>query len=191
MPRPTKPIDKLGMQKIVDEIQPGQFGNTMALCSYVAERYNNEIFPHNSSAQVDHQLVKLRITAGVIKLAFPLPVGRRGRQKGVSITSEQKEKMQAGRISKSKTISAVGDVKKWADNMSSILKKRPNQLNGVLKGNKKTCVKTFCELCMGGYDRTPEDPALGAAIRDCRGFHCPLYPIRPFQKKASDEKENN
>lgn len=187
MPRPVKPIDQLGMQKIVDSIKPDQFSNTMALCMYVAERYNNEIFPHNQSAQVDHQLVKLRINAGVIKLAFPLPVGRRGRQPGVSITNEQKEKMQAGRISKKK-IAVVGDnMELWQQNMKEDFSGKKILCDGLLAGKKNSAIKAMCISCMGGYqNRSPEDPPLTQAIRDCRGYSCPLYLVRPFQKKESE-----
>jgi hypothetical protein len=194
MPRPVKPIDQIGMQKIVDEIQPGQFGNTMALCSYVAERYNNEIFPHNSSAQVDHQLVKLRMTGNnpVIKLAFPLPVGRRGRQKGVSITSEQKEKMQAGRINKKKVVVTNDKMELWQQNMKEDFAGKKILCDGLLAGKKNSAIKAMCINCMGGYKNRVQfsngagDPPLTEAIRDCRGYSCPLYLVRPFQKKESE-----
>jgi hypothetical protein len=190
MPRPVKPIDQIGMQKIVDSIKPDQFSNTMALCSYVAERYNNEIFPHNQSAQVDHQLVKLRIGAGVIKLAFPLPVGRRGRQKGATITNEQKEKMQAGRINKKKiaTVANGDGMQMWQQNMQEDFAGKKILCDGLLAGKKNSAIKAMCINCMGGYqNRSPEDPPLTNAIRDCRGYSCPLYLVRPFQKKGQSE----
>lgn len=184
MPRPTKPIDQLGMQNIVNDIKPGQFSNAMALCNYVANRYNNEIFPHNQSAHVDHQLVKLRITAGVIKLAFDMPKGKRGRQPGVKITNEQKEKMQAGRINKKKIV--VSDkIELWQQNMNEHFSGKKILCDGLLAGKKNSAIKAMCINCVGGYqNRSPEDPPIANAIRDCRGYSCPLYFVRPFQKKG-------
>lgn len=184
MPRPVKPIDQLGMQKIVDDIKPGQFNNAMALCSYVADRYNKEIFPHNQSAQVDHQLVKLRINAGVIKLTFDMPKGKRGRQPGIKITAEQKEKMQAGRINKKKVVAADSNgVQTWQNNMTEMFGSKKILCEGVLAGKKNAAIKAMCINCIGGYqNRSPEDPPIANAIRDCRGYSCPLYSVRPFQK---------
>lgn len=188
MPRPIKPIDQIGMQKIADDIQPGQFNNAMALCSHVASRYNDEIFPHNKNAWVDHQLVKLRINAGVIKLPFDLPRGRRGRQPGIKITDEQKEKMQAGRINKKKIAVNTNDsMKTWRDNMEDYFGNKKILCDGLLAGKKNSAIKAMCINCMGGYkNRTAEDPPIANAIRDCRGYSCPLYSVRPFQKKGDE-----
>lgn len=177
MPRPTKPIDQIGMQKIVDDIKPDQFSNAMALCTHVANRYNSEIFPHNQSAQVDHQLVKLRINAGVIKLTFPLPVGRRGRQKGATITNEQKEKMQAGRKTKNISLPVLND---WAsqtrEKWSGTVFERTAEL--AIKGSNRAKRKLCCVECFGG-----DQPGVREDIRNCTSFACIWYPDRPFQKK--------
>jgi hypothetical protein len=196
MPRPTKAIDIIGMQKIADDIKPDQFNNAMGLCNYIAQRYNNEIFPHNSNAHVDHQLVKLRITAGVIKLSFDMPKGKRGRQPGVKITPEQKEKMQIGRTTKKKPVeSNASGMDKWRENMQNDFSSKKLLMAGVLAGKKNACVKAMCINCMGGYknrskDTSNPDPPLADAIRDCRGYNCPLYPIRPFQAKTNNAGEN-
>ena len=191
MPRPIKQIDIISMQKIADDVKPGQFNNAMGLCSYIATRYNNEIFPHNESAHVNHQLVKLRITADppVIKLAFPMPAGKRGRQPGVKITDEQKQKMQQGRTIKKKIVAAPSnEIGVWQNNMKKDFSNKKILLDGVLAGRKNACIKAMCVNCMGGYrNRTVDDPPLANAIRDCRGYDCPLYAVRPFQKNKAEE----
>jgi hypothetical protein len=186
MARPTKKINTAVLQNIVDGIPAGKFDNAMALCSFAAAKYNQQMVGMDYE-QIDHQLVKLRITADppVIKLNFPLPIGKRGRAAGSKLSPEHKEKMIAGR--QKKNIPAGNLINEWRQNMTEKFAGKQTLLNGVIDGRAKACVKAFCIECMGGYkNRSPEDPPLSLAIRDCRGVSCPLYPIRPFQKKESE-----
>jgi hypothetical protein len=184
MPAPTKQINIGVMQNIANDIKPGQFNNAMALCSFIAGEYNKQ---NNIPVKVDHQLVKLRIVAGIIKLSFPLPVGKRGRQAGVPISSAQKEKMQAGRVNKKKINTVGNGMEKWRQNMQESFSSKKILQDGILAGRKNSCVKGMCIQCVGGYsNRSQKDPPISDAIRDCRGYSCPLYPIRPFQKKTEE-----
>lgn len=178
MGRPSININTPLAQQIADTIKGDQFPNMFQLCSYIADEYNKTIsaeFP-----QINHQLIKLRIVNGVIKLPFELPRGKGGKNIGVKLTEDHKKKMVEGRKKKNKPIVQNKDL--WQENMKKDFGHRSTLYSGVINGRARACIKAMCINCMGGYvNRSPEDPPIGNAIRDCRGFDCPLYVLRPFQ----------
>ncbi len=201
MPRPTIKIDTVLMARIANEDVCRTFPNGMKLFQHIAEKYNaeknNMLFPVN----VDFQLVGLRIKSGVVNINYPLPVGKRGKQPGTKLSPQHLDAMRIGRKTKlavekqikeglpanfSKPAQSLSSgMDKWQDNMRKNFAGKNTLLTGILSGKAKACIKGMCEMCMGGpKNRGPEDPALSAAIRDCRGLTCPLYIIRPFQKKV-------
>jgi hypothetical protein len=187
MPRPTKKIDLVLMQRIADEDICKSFTTGTDLYTYIANQYdkqkNSMLFPDH----IEPQVVGLRINDDIIKLKYPKPVGRRGKQPGQKLTQEHKEKLISGRKSSRTNTNSSANMEKWKKNMEKDFAGKQTLLGGVLRGNKSACIKAMCVKCMGGYiGRTPEDPAIGVAIRDCRGFSCPLYIDRPFQKKTEE-----
>ncbi len=188
MARPTIAIDITCAQNILNKLTKDQFNNELSLCKFVSDEYNKNFSPQN---HINHQIIKLRIQKGVITLPFDMPRGKRGRQPGVSLSAEHKEKLQEGRKNKEKKIVA-NQSKEWSDNMKESFSNKSTLLNGILSGKAKACVKGFCIQCVGGYNnRSPEDPSIALAVRDCHGVSCPLYTIRPFQKKNNAEENNN
>ena len=186
MPRPAIAIDVRGAQSILDKIKESDFANELSLCSYVAAQYNE----HVGTPKINHQLIKLRINAGVLKLPFDMPKGKRGRQAGTQLSQDHKEKLLAGRKTKKNKV-AANRSKEWADNMKEMFDGKQTLLNGILEGKIRACVKGFCINCVGGYkNRTSDDPPIAQAIRDCRGSNCPLYDVRPFQKNNAEENSN-
>jgi hypothetical protein len=184
MPRPTIAIDVRGAQSILDKIKADQFPNELSLCTFAAQEYNKIV----GTPEINHQLIKLRINSGVLKLAFPMPKGKRGRQAGTPISDEQKHRMMEGRKNKEKKVASSRSTE-WTNNMQEAFSGKATLLNGVLSGKMKACVKGMCIQCVGGYNnRTPDDPPIATAIRDCNGVSCPLYVIRPFQKKNQAEE---
>ena len=182
MPRPTIVIDVRGAQSILDKIKADQFPNELSLCTYVAVEYNRTVGTPN----INHQLIKLRINSGVLKLPFPMPKGKRGRQPGTVLSAEHKQKLLDGRKTKKKVVTNRSN--EWADNMKDHFGGKSTLLNGILNGRAKACVKGMCINCVGGYaNRTSDDPPIAQAIRDCNGVSCPLYVIRPFQKNNAEE----
>lgn len=186
MPRPTIAIDVLGAQNILNKLKPDQFANELSLCTYVAEQYNKSVGTPN----INHQLIKLRINSGVLKLPFDMPKGKRGRQPGVKLSEGHKEKLLNGRKTKKNKV-ASNRSKEWSDSMQEAFSGKSTLLNGILHGRAKACVKGMCINCVGGYqNRTVDDPPIAQAIRDCNGVSCPLYIIRPFQKNNAEENSN-
>lgn len=182
MPRPTIAIDIKTAQKILDGLKPDQFQNELSLCTFVANQYNVTAGMNS----INHQLIKLRINSGVLKLPFPMPKGKRGRQPGTILSTEHKQKLLDGRKTKKKIVTNRSN--EWADNMKNHFGGKSTLLNGILNGRAKSCVKGMCINCVGGYsNRTADDPPIAQAIRDCNGVSCPLYVIRPFQKNSAEE----
>lgn len=186
MPRPTIAIDVRGAQSILDELSPAQFHNELSLCTYVAEKYNATI----GTPIINHQLIKLRINSGVLKLHFDMPKGKRGRQPGIQLTDDHKKKLLDGRRTKKNKV-ATNLNSEWVAKMTEEFGHKPNLLRDILAGKPRAVQKAKCMMCMGGLrNRSPEDPPIAASIRDCRGISCPSYINRPFQKNNAEENTN-
>ena len=185
MARTAIPVDILCLQNSINSVKEGQFDNAFAFYNHIAEVYNTNFSPRD---HISHSIVMLRIKAGAVNVPFAIPAGKRGGQPGTKLTIEHKEKMQAGRINK-KTATTVGDgVQTWQDNMKDYFGSKKILCNGILAGKKNAAIKAMCINCVGGYqNRAPEDPPISSAIRDCRGYSCPLYMIRPFQKNQAEK----
>lgn len=186
MPRPTIAIDVRGAQSILDKIKEDQFPNELSLCTFAAEEYNRTV----GTPIINHQLIKLRINSGVLKLNFPMPRGKRGRQPGTKLTEDHKAKLLSGRQTRQKKI-ATNLNKEWVAKMTDEFSSRPNLLRDILAGKRSAIDKATCILCMGGLkNRSVDDPPVAGSIRDCRGITCPTYIVRPYQKNNAEENSN-
>lgn len=116
---------------------------------------------------------KMGITPSVVLLRIKefgiepkTPKGKRGRQAGVKLTAEQKAAMQAGRK------------KKKEFNVDEMRKTFPVSYSGLLdkvsKGSLASTIKAKCLDCVQFHK--PE-------ITNCTCVSCPLYHVRPYQKK--------
>lgn len=50
--------------------------------------------------------------------------------------------------------------------------------------SRKLAIVAMCVRCMGGDDTSPQR----AAIRDCTAPSCPLYPVRPYQRRVANKE---
>lgn len=181
MGRQPLQIDIQKAQRILNSLSPTQFPHEQALCHFVADEYNKL-----GSSQTTHSVIKSRIRNSIIILPFAMPRGKTGRSSTTPLTIEHKSKLAMGRQLKLNSEPASGDkIELWKRNMERKFADRPNQLANILKGNRKTSIKSNCEECMGGREnRKHDDPPLSEAIRGCGGTSCVFYPIRPYRLKG-------
>ncbi len=207
MPRPIKKIDPILVNQILQYPDCANHTNRSDLFIKVATYYNQArnqmLFPEEIEPQTMMNRVFEWQKNNTVNVPYEIKMGKRGKQPGTKLSPQHLDAMRLGRKTKSAIEKQVkeglrlpanfqspstGGMNKWRENMQKNFAGKNTLLTGILSGKAKACIKGMCEMCMGGpVGRVPEDPALSAAIRDCRGLTCPLYIIRPFQKKVVTE----
>jgi len=153
MPRTKVEIDKSELVAVINRLETSSKFNTRTdLSNAIAKELN-----------ISPAVVLLRIKE--FNIEPKTPKGKRGRQKGTSLTEEQKKAMQAGR-SKSKTAINVENLRKYFP------KSRSGLIDKIEKGSLTAAVKAKCLDCCS-FDTNE--------IKNCACVSCPLFEFRPYK----------
>lgn len=179
MSKPTIPVDKTLLQAAIDKAEAnGPLTNQNALWQKTAELYN----ANPGAKPITFSVVYLRFNQ--FDLTCKTPKGKKGR---TSMSQEQKDSMQAGRVakgprsSKVKKLAGTDDYRKHIERLREATPERFRPLiDRIEKGSKSAASKLMCIQCMGF--RTSD-------IHACQGFSCPMFLFRPYQRDGQAEQD--
>ena len=168
---------ELLLASVKEAEKDGPLKNLNVLWQVAADIYNAKC----PEAPITFSIVLLRAKAWDIK-TITVP-GRRGKEKGVALSEEQKQAMQAGRKKKKNRSSDDPNLVLWAEGMKERLKENKadrflNLVEITIKGSKRAKCKLQCLQCMA-YQ--PQE------VRQCGDYGCPLWFDRPYQKTLDEE----
>lgn len=168
--------------KLVAAIQQaeanGPLSGLTALWKKAAEIYNASV----PEAPITHSVVYLRAIEW--KLEYKTQAGKKGRSG--PMTEERKAAMAEARSkmvrrSRREKMAALPGAEK---HFEVLRKTTPKSLHGLVdkveKGSLTAAIKLMCIECMGFEKKY---------VWDCRGFTCPMYLHRPYQKAEDSEKD--
>ena len=157
MPRVKVNIDKKELTDILEHVENNNSFNTRSdLAKAIAERISVDVTP---------AVILLRIKE--FNLDPKTPVGQRGRPSGIKLSKTQRLAMNAGRR-KNKSFDISEMRKEFPTTYTKLLDR-------VSKGSATSSIKAMCLSCV--QFQKPE-------ITNCTCISCPLYHLRPYQKKS-------
>lgn len=178
----SKPITEVCRNTVVKSIaeveKNGPLGNRNELYQAVAKLYNRD--KPLALKEISHSVIGLRVTTW--NLEVKTPFGKKGRQAGVALTQEQKDKMQEGRAN-SVRVPRSEKLKAFAAEFTELRRVTPVSLHSTIDriqgGSLKAAVRLNCLACSG--DKIQE-------VKLCQVNDCPLYAFRPGAIPYKDAK---
>lgn len=154
MARTKIEVDKSQLVNVITQLENAKkFSNRNALYSEVAGKMD-----------ISPSVVMLRVKEFDIQLKTPK--GKRGRQKGVKLSTAQKAAMQHGRA------------RRTVDNLEVLRNNFPQSKAGLIdrvgNGSLSAAIRAKCLDCCQ-YDHQE--------IKNCTCVGCPLHSFRPYQDK--------
>lgn len=186
MAKTATEVDREKLQAAIDQAEKaGPLKNLDMLWKAVEPLYNGMSPP----VKITHSVVKLRAEAwGLTKITI---AGRKGKEKGVKLSDEQKAAMQAGRKSRGEKFKDDEDIQKAFVALRREVPKKTSTgapcttftvlVDRAESGSLKAAAKLMCLTC-ASYAREE--------IKHCGVYNCPLYAFRPYKlDDVSDEDE--
>lgn len=167
-------------QSIINEEQNSWSGGLNPFLEHVWNIYNRKVEGTQYPKLNNFQVLGLRLKDPGCSLKCDIQPGKRGKKKGFVISDEQKEKMKAGRLLKSKR-SLPEDV---ADSLVKHFDKPFKHLvdRFISHPTSKLAVKLKCIDCCG-QENVP------SRIRDCNIYSCSVWAFRPYQTSDKDDED--
>lgn len=170
-------VDRAKLQAAIDKAEEkGPLMGRTNLWLAVSAIYNAD----NPPAPITPSVVYLRFEE--MNLTCKTPVGKKGRSG--PMTEEQKAAMAEARQSvvrksRGEKMASLPGAEKHFQTLRDIT---PKSLHGLVdrveKGSLTAAIKLLCVQCMGFEKKN---------VWDCRGFTCPMYLHRPYQKAGDSE----
>ena len=179
MAKPTTEVCRNTLVKSIAEVEKnGPLGNRNELYLAVVKLYNRD--KPLALKEISHSVVGLRVTTW--NLEVKTPFGKKGRQAGVALTDEQKQKMQEGRAN-SVRVPRSEKLKAFSAEFAELRRVTPEAgqatIDRIEAGSMKAAVRANCMACSG--DRIQE-------VKLCTVMSCPLYAFRPGAIPYKDAK---
>lgn len=181
MARTSVAVDRAKLIFSIAEVEKnGALVNRSVLHTKVAEYYNGVVI---DSPKITPAIVGLRIKEWNINVTTP--VGKRGRQAGVSMTPEQKALLaNRTRTTRSEKFAKNPEIKAALQDLKSEIGSSKESslylplVDKICGGSMKAAVKLMCLTC-SNFQRNE--------VKECGATNCPLYAFRPFQNTAEND----
>jgi hypothetical protein len=171
MAKPTLIINAKEFQNVVNELESkNTFKNIGELWKAIEETsWAKSLKPRPLTFSV--AMIRAK-ELGITTKTLP---GKRGKEKGSTLTEEHKAALKEGRKNKKK-ISTTH--KKTFDAMRKTMPNRIPLIIRAEQGSKNAFIKLNCLDCS---DNQPSE------VKYCQCYDCPMFPIRPYQKSKNSE----
>lgn len=167
-------------QSIINEEQNNWSGGLNPFLEHVWNIYNRKVEGTQYPKLNNFQVLGLRLKDPNCSLKCNVQPGKRGKKKGFVISDEQKEKMRAGRLLKSKRSLP----KEVADSLRKHYDKQFQPLveRFIEHPTPMLAVKLKCIDCCGQENHTPR-------IKNCTLYNCSSWIYRPYQMSDKDDED--